>query len=128
MVKRANYVGAPQIFNLSHACQAIVSAFGPNVYLVGSSLERRDFRDVDVRCMLDDADFDALFPHGGVNAVYNARLSLMNVAISGWLSERSGLPIDFQFQRRTEANDEFKGHRSALGLFFHVGEDDETAT
>jgi hypothetical protein len=38
-------------------------------------------------------------------------------AISLYLSQHSGLPVDFQFQRRTEANAEYDGNRSALGIF-----------
>ena len=31
--------------------------------------------------------------------------------------QQSGLPIDFQIQRQTQANAEHEGKRSALGLF-----------
>lgn len=113
---RANFIGAPEMFNLNHACQALTEAFGYCVYLVGSALERRDFRDVDLRCILDDQEYDRLFPKP-LNALNNARLSLFNAAISGWLSARSGLQIDFQFQRRAEANQQYDGQRHAMALF-----------
>ena len=35
----------------------------------------------------------------------------------GWLARQSGLPIDFQIQRRTEANIQYPGQRQALGMF-----------
>ena len=117
-MKRANFIGAPEMFNLNHACQALTEAFGYHLYLVGSAIERRDFRDVDLRLILDDAEYDRLFPKP-LNALNNARLSLFNSAISGWLSARSGLPIDFQFQRQTEANKEYDGTRHAMALFVH---------
>jgi hypothetical protein len=40
-------------------------------------------------------------------------------SISEWLAKRSGLPIDFQIQRRTDANKEYGGQlRNAIGLFY----------
>lgn len=114
--ERANYVGAPQMFDLNMACLAVTRAFGSNVYLVGSAIVCRDFRDVDVRCILDDAEFDGLFGKAA-SAPYNARLSLMNSAISHLLARASGLPVDFQFQRRTQADEKFDGERHPLGFF-----------
>lgn len=114
---RANWIGAPQMFDLNMACMPVARAYGGGLYLVGSSLERRDFRDVDVRCILDDADFDRRFPgHHRGGEFLNAEWALLCAAISMWLSARSGLPVDFQFQRQTNANEEFPGTRSAIGL------------
>jgi hypothetical protein len=48
------------MFDLHNACAIIAQAYPEcGVYLVGSSIQRRDFRDVDVRCMLPDEMFDA---------------------------------------------------------------------
>lgn len=111
-------------FNLNRACQAIVDAFGWHVFHVGSSLralaEGTPWRDVDVRCMLDDEEFDRMFPSAWPSAYDEPtswRLALMNTALSEWLAARTGLPIDFQFQRLTQANAKFPGGRSALGIF-----------
>jgi hypothetical protein len=53
--QRSHYVGAPAIFHLSNACVLINESFGDfGCYLVGSALERRDYRDVDVRFIMDD--------------------------------------------------------------------------
>lgn len=112
---RANWLGAPQMFNLNMACLAVSEAFGIP-YLVGSALTHRDHRDVDVRCILDDTRFAAIFGTQ-VGAVYNARLALLNASISLWLSQHSGLPVDFQFQQQTDANAKFDGARHAIGLF-----------
>lgn len=124
---RANFVPAPQMFNLHHACALIHQAFRDEahagIYLVGSSIERRDFRDVDVRCILDDATFDALFPNAPAGPTHwNARWSLLCIAISGWLSQTSGLPVDFQFQRMSTANAKFNGERQALGMYVSHGD------
>ena len=110
-MKRANWIGAPGYYNLNQVCRVLVEAFGWNIFLVGSSMERRDYRDVDVRCILDDADYQRMFP-GGQGAAW----ALLCAALSEWLSARTGLPVDFQFQEQTVANAEFQGRRSALGI------------
>lgn len=117
-MRRANFVGAPQFFDLNTACRVIVDAFGPHVYLVGSALERRDHRDVDVRCILPDEEYERLFPGASSPRYLCAAWSLLCSSVSLYLSRHSGLNVDFQFQKRTEANEEYKGARSALGMFY----------
>lgn len=104
--KRANYLHVTQHAALSHWCEWIARTFDHHPYLVGSVLYRQDWRDVDVRMILDDDEFDAL----------PCDPMVLNVAFSVWGQQVTGLPIDFQFQRRTEANAEFGGGRHALGL------------
>lgn len=86
--------------NLDAACRLIVHAFGPP-YLVGSAGigGNATWRDVDVRLILDDAEFDAIF---GTN---RQRWELLSLAIGDYLRQRTGLPIDMQIQRQTEANE-----------------------
>jgi len=62
----------------------------------------------------------------------NALWCLMCTSISEWLSRRTGLPIDFQMQKMTEANKEYKGERKAIGLFLQkmptiAGNEEEVA-
>ncbi len=120
-VARANYLPAPAVFHLDHACAMIHDAFGDCPYLVGSSLVRRDYRDVDVRLILADEHFDHLFPDAFAAPRYHPLWSLMCSSISDWLGKTSGLPVDFQIQRRTEANKQYRGQRQALGMFHSVG-------
>lgn len=90
------------------------------VYLVGSCIERQDFRDVDVRAIVEDGEFDRLFPghKDGCLMQLNPLWSLMCSSISLYLSQHSGLPVDFQIQRQTQANAEENGRpRSALGMY-----------
>jgi hypothetical protein len=115
---RANYVPAPHFYNLNQACRIVNAAFGNfGCYLVGSAIERRDYRDVDVRFIMDDALYDHLFrnEHGYVNPMW----SLMCTTISLWLSKQSDLPIDFQIQRQSTANAQHSGagRRQPLGIF-----------
>lgn len=88
------------------------------IYLVGSALDRPDWRDVDVRMILDDEDFAKLFPTASDRSwEFDPRWLVMTVSISAWLSKETGLPIDFQFQPRTHANERHKsGRRNALGM------------
>jgi hypothetical protein len=118
MSDKWNYVGAPKVFELEMACQVVVDAFDSlGCFLVGSATERRDFRDVDLRMMFRDEDFAKLFPDAGEHWEHDSRWLLLTSAISAWLSQRSGLPVDFQFQPMTWANKKFEGKiRYAVGI------------
>jgi hypothetical protein len=126
--KKGIYVGAPACFALELACKDLMAAFGNGgggCYLVGSALQRPDWRDIDVRFMLPDDEFDVLFPGTRENGIweFDSRWLVMTTAIADWLAKRTGLPIDFQFQSQTHANERHKGRRNALGLIF--ARDDE---
>lgn len=116
--KKVSYVGAPAIFVLETACRQINEAFGGfGCYLVGSSLERPDWRDVDVRYIMTDEEFAVMFPDVvGDMWEHNSRWLLLTMSISSHLSKLTGLPIDFQFQRQSHANKKYSGQRHALGL------------
>ncbi len=117
-MKRANFIPAPHYFNLNMACRTLVEAFGYHVYLVGSALEKRDYRDVDIRLILPDEEYDRLFPGLSGNPSMNALWSLMSSSVSLYLSQHSGLPIDFQIQKQSEANAiEGRGPRHPIGIF-----------
>lgn len=108
---RVSFLTVSQTFDLNVAC-APLRKFGLGTFHVGSSLHRADYHDVDLRCILDNNEFDAMFPDGGDDA----RLKFLNTAVSEWVAARTGLPIDFQFQRMNDANDRFKGPRNGVGL------------
>jgi hypothetical protein len=114
---RAHFLPCPEALLLDNACLLINEAFGERgygCYLVGSALKRREFRDVDVRYIMKDDEFDALFTSSpGVNALW----SLVCSSVSLLLQRQSGLPVDFQIQRMTDANKKYPGGRHALGVF-----------
>src|SRR5258708_26539824 len=97
--KRATFIGVPDFFNLNLAAGVLNDAFGYNTYLVGSAMERKDYRDVDVRCILYDEEYDRLFPpsFAGETRIRNQNVNplwtLMCAAISEWLANRTGLKI-----------------------------------
>jgi len=90
-----HYLTVPEAYRLSTACVALCEIYGRPPYLVGSALTRRDYRDVDIRLVLDDDDFARRFPD-------RASLKFLNALISEQLARTTGLPIDFQFQPWTE--------------------------
>lgn len=97
-MKRDGGIGEPERVKLIAACIIVDRALSETPYLVGSALKTRDFRDVDVRVIMDDDKFNALFgPHCGSDFQI-----LVNIGISAYLSDATGLPVDFQVQRRSD--------------------------
>lgn len=115
-------VGMPAAIRLEVFGRRVTEAFGHPPYQVGSSLFGREWRDVDVRLMLPDAEFDALFPdHREQPPHQDPKWALLCDAISELGRAQTGLPIDFQIQRVSDANAEHEGPRSALGLLITRG-------
>lgn len=114
------YIGAPAAFKLELAIRHVIEAFGgysdASCYVVGSVLERADWRDVDIRMIMEDDVFARNFPNAGNHWEFDAKWLLLTVAISDWLSKETGLPIDFQIQPNTHANAHHRGRRDAIGL------------
>lgn len=109
---RPDQLTTVEIYNLDAACVPVRRAFGRPPYLVGSAGYdgSREYRDVDVRLMLDDEEFAAVCPT-------RDRWALLCLAVSTYLRERTGLPVDFQIQRTREANERFgNGLRNPLGM------------
>jgi hypothetical protein len=88
------------MFLLDQACKPVNEAFGDfGCYLVGTASERQPYRDVDVRFIMTDKQFDRL-----EKAVKPRGVAFLGIAIGQHLASLTGLPIDFQIQRQTEAN------------------------
>jgi hypothetical protein len=110
-MSRANYLLFTDYQLLEWWCQHVNRMFessdnyGP--FLVGSCLERLDYRDVDLRLMLTD---DGYASYASTFRTY------LNLSVSLWGSRATGLPIDFQLQDTTEANKRYHGRRNAMGL------------
>lgn len=109
--RRVSYLPMASFIQLDHACAVITAAFdGTYPFHVGSSTLRPDWRDVDVRLILDDDEYAGRFSDP-------AYWSLFCLAVSEWLSRVTGLPVDFQVQRRSQANEEYEGEfRNPLGV------------
>lgn len=108
------------LYVLDEACRPIRRAFSggrpSGIYLVGSSyLGKEAPRDIDVRLILDDAEFDRLF-RGDGPGWYVSLWEMMSLTTAEYLRSRTGLPIDFQIQKASIANEKHDKPRNALGL------------
>ena len=115
------YLDAPAITKLDLASVLVSEVFnGECPYLVGSCLERPDYRDVDVRVILDDERYDALFPRPACDPLRH----LIENTLTDHYVAATGLRVDFQIQRQTQANEKYPGVRHPLALYPHLPEED----
>lgn len=113
-MSRGRHLTTADLYRLDIACAPLRRLLGDRhggVYLVGSIEQgKKNWRDVDVRLILTDDEFDAMF--GGKPNLW----ALFSYAVSRQLAADTGLPIDFQVQRMTEANNKYPGEpRNPLG-------------
>lgn len=102
-MKRATLLSPPDYTLLDNWGAQLHATFGAFPYLVGSVLREDGYRDVDVRLPLEDLDPLLAAP----------RLRVLNMALSLWGRQVTGLPIDFQFQSLTE----FRGEKGPCNPF-----------
>lgn len=115
--------GSPGSLRLDQWGLMLSYAFGETAYQVGSSVYGKQWRDVDVRIVLEDANFDALF--GGLHDGYKHHhgctdpfWSAMMTAFSLWGQQVTGLPIDFQIHRRSDVTQaDWDRFRQPLGIY-----------
>src|SRR6266404_3570266 len=110
------YVGMPAAMLLEEFGSQVWSAFGEPPYLVGSATFYKSWRDVDVRLILDDAVYESLGLGGPRDGHRNGKWVSLCLAYSALGKSLTGLPIDFQIQQRTFANERYKGPRCAIGI------------
>ena len=96
--------------------------FGHVPYHVGSSLDSKDWRDVDVRLILPDDEFVAMFGH--IDQRWpNPKYAAIVLAFCALGEKMTGLPIDFQIQPQSYANKAFPGQRNPLLEVWPVPDD-----
>jgi hypothetical protein len=106
--------GMPQGIWLHKFGVIVTDYFGHVPYQVGSSIDSKDWRDVDVRLILPDDEFEELFGDPR-SAETNTKLAAVTLAFAALGKEMTGLPIDFQIQPQAHANKVYGGRpRSAL--------------
>lgn len=83
---------------------------GAMPYHVGSSLTSDQWRDVDIRIILDDKTHRRL--------AKTVDIGRLNLTLTVWGERATGLPIDCQVQSMTEANDDpfNEGQRNPLAM------------
>jgi len=103
-------IGQPQGMLLNLFGEKLRDIFGEVAYHVGSSLtteKTTHWRDVDVRLMLDDEVWDKLELGDPKNPHGSRRWRALCIVLSDYGRHATGLPIDFQLQQRTYANEKF---------------------
>ena len=129
MDQRVMYLSVEELWRLSNACRPIEDAFGGhNVWIVGSCLDRANYRDVDLRVILPDDEYTKMFHatkygvDGMSTGLFDQFLMLIQTSISAMLRETTRLPIDFQVQSQTESN-QYNGKRNPVCLRPYIGHD-----
>ena len=119
---RHMYLSVDELWRLSNAVRPVQEALGNRtVWLVGSALERGDWRDVDLRVILEDEEYGQLFTRTQIDGtgmavgIMDQFRMLLQTAISGLLRQATQLPIDFQIQSATEAA-QYNGRRDPVCL------------
>lgn len=110
-------VGMPASLYLDEFGSQVWAAFGHPPYHVGSSLTKKTgWRDVDVRLILDDEEYARMELGDPERTHHNAKWVSLVLAYSTLGKAMTGLPIDFQIQQQSYANERYGGVRSALGM------------
>lgn len=113
-----------ELYSLDIAVRTLLRdpRWGYGTYLVGTAATQETYRDVDVRTILPDDEFDAVF--GGRPHLWSTFCFLA----AEWLARQTGLPIDYQVQRQSDANAKHPGPRNALGIGrYYAGAGDATS-
>lgn len=115
--RRAHYIEVPAYRLLDLACRTIVDAYG-TPYLVGSATQRPDWRDVDLRVIVDDQQWHAWYDLDPARDHWrDTRWTLHCSLLSQHLARATGLPIDLQIQSMTQAT-QYAGARHPLGIVY----------
>jgi hypothetical protein len=109
-------VGMPDALLLEDFGYYVIQAFGKTPYLVGSVLQTRQWRDVDVRLILYDEEYASLGLGDPKHPHCNGKWVSLTLAFAVLGKTLTGLPIDFQIQQQTYANALYRGPRSAIGI------------
>lgn len=110
-------VGMPASLYLHEFGSQVWAAFGTAPYLVGSSMHGKQWRDIDVRLILPDDEYEAWGFGPPLEARRNGKWVSLVLAYAALGKSMTGLPIDFQIQQQTQANAEYPHQpRSALGV------------
>lgn len=120
-------IGMPATLKLQHFGRVVHEFFGHYPYQVGSSLKctlgrAKTWRDVDVRLILPDEEFDAMFGELTHPRCLNLKWNAACLAFAALGRDMTELPIDFQVDRQTEANRDYGNEpRSAIGILLAEG-------
>lgn len=112
MTRRADWLPRPAGHLLHAAAHAVNEAYGHPCYLVGSALEDRNYRDIDVRIIMPNEEWHKWF--GKLPYVENPRWMFFCMATSLYFRKATGLDVDFQVQREGWVQETDKKKRRVL--------------
>lgn len=113
--------GMPQSLYLGLFGRLVNDAFGSFPYLVGSASASKQWRDVDVRLILADEEYERLIGGDPGRGPENPRWRSLCMAFAELGRHMTGLPIDFQIQQQSYANKTYPNQiRQALIGFAEV--------
>lgn len=109
--RRGTTLSPQELFVLDQWGRQLMEAFGQTPYLVGSAERGENWRDVDVRMVLP-------WPEDTMSglAVYT-----LNIAVTTWGRQVTGLPIDFQMQAARAFHEYDNEPRNPLGTRSRTG-------
>jgi hypothetical protein len=117
-------VGMPETVLLDEFGYLVWSAFDHYPYHVGSSVMNKTWRDVDVRLILEDEEYERMELGDPKRPQENKKWVALTLAFSALGKAMTGLPIDFQIQQQTDANTTYSQKdgciRSALGCVARI--------
>jgi hypothetical protein len=112
-------IGPHQQLLLDQFGQLVEAAWGELGYRVGSSTRGADWRDIDIRVMLSNDEFERRLGRVWQEGLRHRHLPY-RAEMLAWSTlghKMTGLPIDFQVQRLTEADAKYPdGYRIPIGL------------
>lgn len=109
----AHYLQITDYHLLNDWCMLVNRMFSSDahygLYLVGSVLKSKDWRDVDIRLIMPDDVYAAKYD--------DEKRKYTNLCVSLWGQYVTHLPIDFQIQPQSLANGRYPGanRRNAIG-------------
>lgn len=111
-------VGFPEMQYLHEFAMKANFYFNDTCYLVGSAIDSKDRRDIDVRMILDDDVVDAMTQdrNGSNNMLTMSKWGVLCQAFSALGKQMTELPIDFQIQTLTKCQEYNDKVRIPLGI------------
>lgn len=109
-------VGMPAWLLLNEYGRMLHQAFGCYPFLVGSALQRKDPRDIDVRIILEDTRYIMLVGKLEECDRAGTRWAMLCAAFSALGRQVTGLPIDFQLKTEASAAPEGGYPRLPFGV------------
>lgn len=117
-------IGMPETLLLDEFGYLVYCALGDYPYHVGSSVFSKVWRDVDVRLILEDEEYERMGLGDPKHPHANGKWAALVLAFSTLGKSMTGLPIDFQIQQQSLANATYSQEtgcvRSALGCITHI--------